>query len=196
MKKMKNDKNALLVLILELIVGIMLVTMPTDLTKIVLQVFGAMLALGGLAEVVAYFREDAQEAAKNQKMTKGLTMVAGGAALIVYAGSLAGFLVPKINLVYGALMLVAGLSKLQGVFDILRAKGSKWYIAALNAVLTLGLAAIVLLSKKLAVTFVGLFLVLQAVVDIVVLVLRLKKFEKKPQQPKKAEAPKENSAEK
>lgn len=186
MKKLKKNLSSVWILILELIVGIMLVSAPTDITKIILIVLGAMLALGGLAEVIAYFREDAEDAARNQTLTKGLCMVIGGAALAMKNAPLAAFLVDKIGLVYGALMLAAGLSKLQGVLDILRTKGEKWYIAAINAALTLALAAVVLMKKDLAVKFVGLFLVVQAVVDILVLVLRLKKFEKnvKPQEPK------------
>ena len=82
------------------------------------------------------------------------------------------------NIVYGALILITGISKIQLSIDMIRLKNSRWSWAAVNAVLSL-ICAIVVLCNPFASTevlwlFTGAVLVGVGIFDLVVAILRKK----------------------
>ena len=177
MKMLKNNLNPILVALAQLVVGIILLSKPEGLTTLVITVVGVLLMLSGLVSAFRYFRTDAEKAAGEHELSKGLCMLAGGAFCVFRAGwFMETFAV--LAMLYGVVILVTGISKVQWTVDMLRLKKPKWYFAAIGAVLTLGCGVLVVLNPfKTAGAlwiFLGIALIVEAVVDGVALVFRLK----------------------
>ena len=177
MKLLKNNLSPVLVALAQLVVGIVLLSRPEDLTALVIMIVGILLMVGGLVSVVRYFRTEAEKAAVGQELAKGLCMIAAGAFCAFRSGwFMETFAV--LAMLYGIVILVTGISKVQWTVDMLRLKKPKWYFAAIGAVLTLGCGVLVVLNPFQTANalwiFLGIALIVEAVVDGVALIFRLK----------------------
>lgn len=158
--------------LVELVAGILLLLDPIRFTSTVLIGGGVVLIALGVIEVVNYFRTDARIAAFGQMLTKGLVLLLIGVFCTVqWRWFLVTF--PVWTMVYGIVILLTGVSKIQVTVDMLRLKSSRWGWAAVNAALTL-ICAVVILRSPFASTevlwmFTGVALVAVGVFDLVVL---------------------------
>lgn len=174
MKAIKDFLGGALMCVLEIIVGILLLIDPYTFTVGIVTVCGVFLLVAGVVSVIRYFRTEAPLAAAGQLLTKGLTMLLGGWFCI---GNAAWFLtmLPVLAIVYGVVVLVTGLGKVQWTFDLIRAKKGKWIMAAISAVISIACGAVILANPftttDILWTFTGIVLICQAVVDIVALLL-------------------------
>lgn len=163
--------------IVELTAGILLLLDPVQFTSTVIIRTGAVLIVLGLIKVVNYFRTTAETAAIGQLLTKGLiSVLAGTFCVIRWEWFLAAF--PVLTMVYGTIILLTGISKIQLAVDMLRLKNSRWSWAAVNAALTL-LCSMVILCDPFPSTdtlwlFTGVVLVGVGIFDLVVAILRKK----------------------
>lgn len=163
--------------IVELIAGILLLLDPIKFTSTVIIGAGVVLIILGLIEVVNYFRTDAKIASLGQMLTKGLiSLLAGVFCVVQWDWFLVTF--PVLTMVYGILILLTGISKIQLTVDMIRLKSSRWSWAAVNAALTL-ICAIVILSSPFASAevlwfFTGAALVGVGIFDLAVLILSRK----------------------
>lgn len=177
MKIFKESAPGIALCIVELIAGILLLFNPVKFTSTVIIGGGIVLIALGLVEVVNYFRTDAAAAALGQLLTKGLiALLAGVFCVVRWEWFLATF--PVLTMMYGIIILLTGISKIQFTVDLVRLKSSRWRWAAVNAALTL-ICAIVILSSPFASTevlwfFTGATLVGVGIFDLVLLVLRWK----------------------
>lgn len=177
MKLLKNNMSPILVALAQLVVGIILLCRPEDLTTLVIMVVGILLMVGGLGSVFRYFRTEAEKAAAGQELSKGLCMIAAGAFCTFNSGwFMETFAV--LAMLYGVVILVTGISKVQWTVDMLRLKKPKWYFAAIGALLTIACGVLVVLNPFKTANalwiFLGIALIVEAVVDGVTLVFRLK----------------------
>lgn len=160
--------------IMELVAGILLLLNPAKFTSTVLIGLGGVLIVLGLVDVVKYFRTDAKTASLGQLLTKGLVSLLAGAFFVIqWEWFLTAF--PVLTMVYGIIILLTGISKIQFTIDMLRLKHRRWGWAALNAALTLT-CAIVILSSPFATTevlwcFTGAALVVVGIFDLAVPIL-------------------------
>lgn len=174
MKAIKEFMGGALMCVLEIIVGILLLIDPNSFTTGIVTVCGVFLLGAGVVSVVRYFRSEAAMAAAGQLMTKGLTMLLAGWFCVSHSHWFLEML-PVMAIIYGVVVLLTGLGKVQWTLDLIRAKKGKWLLAALSAVISIACGAVIL-ANPFATTevlwnFTGIVLIVQAVVDIVALLL-------------------------
>lgn len=170
MKKVHLGAFGLLMSISEIVIGILLLIDPVGFTSGIIVTLGIVLTIMGIAKVVQYFRDDAEDAAKSGSLTKGILFSALGLFCMLKSGwFIATF--PIITALYGVLILIAGVSKLQQAIDMIRIKQKYWFIALISAVLTLVFAVMIVANPFSSTTFlwsfIGVTLIVEAVMDIV-----------------------------
>ena len=138
------------------------------------MIAGIVLLLIGLAEVIKYFRTTAIEAATNQTLTKGLlSILAGGFCVLKTEWFIATF--PMITIIYGIVILMTGIAKVQLTIDMLRFQNKKWFWAAISSLISI-ICALVILKNPFASTallwiFTGVSLIAEGVLDIITLIM-------------------------
>ncbi len=85
---------------------------------------------------------------------------------------------PMIAILYGVAVLIGGLGKVQITMDMLRAKNSKWWWGAISAAISI-ICAFVMLNNPFSSTvalwwFTGISLIVEAVFDMITLIMRRK----------------------
>lgn len=170
MKTLKQELGAIVFCLLQVVFGILLLVDPIDFTSGIIVAFGIVLLITGTISIIRYFKTDADEAAKSQTMFKGLiSLLAGWFCAFRSNWFVATF--PVLSIIYGIVVLVTGLGKVQWVFDMIRAKKKKWFLAAISAVLSI-VCAVVILSDPFTTTavlwtFTGISMIVDAVFDII-----------------------------
>ena len=173
---MKKNSN-LVLCIAELIIGILLLISPVGFTRGIIIALGIPLALQGIGSIAQYIREKPQAASESNLLSKGLLMACAGLFCMFRSGWFITVF-PVLTVLYGVMTLVTAFGKLQWAADMLRLKHRYWFFALISAVLSLVLA-ILILSNPFSSTaalwmFIGISMIVEAVVDVVTLV-----FEKK-----------------
>lgn len=154
----------------EVIVGISLLADPVGATSGILIAFGIVLMIMGIHKTVRYFRTDPEEAAVGQILVKGLlTLLAGAFCTFASRWIIASF--PVLTLGYGAVILTAGITKVQWTIDIIRMKRCKWIWEALSAALSV-VCGIVIVAVPFGTTevlwiFIGISLIAEAALDVI-----------------------------
>ena len=187
MKKKPSWLGEVLVCVFEILVGILLLVNPIGFTSGIIIAAGLALGLMGLSSIIAYFRTEAEIAAQGQMLLKGMILLLAG----VFCGFNSHWFVatfPILTLIYGIICLLLGLSKVENATDAIRLKNPRWYIAAINAAISLICAVIILndpfTTTTLLCTFTGIALIAEAVLDAATaIVLRLKEKVTQPQAP-------------
>ncbi len=177
MNTLKQNGNAMILCVIEVAAGILLLVNPAGFTAGIIIAAGIALIAGGLLNVIRYFRSSPEEAAAGQLLMRGLVGLLAGAFCVVQSE---WFIItfPVITILYGVAVLIAGLSKIQITMDMLRAKNSKWWWGALSAAISI-LCAFVIIRNPFSSTvvlwwFTGISLIVEAVFDMVTLIMRRK----------------------
>ncbi len=170
MSFVKVGKSSLLSCIIEIIVGILLLVNPIGFTSGILMAFGIVLCIMGLGKTIRYFRTEPEEAAHEGNLATGILCILTG---LVCALKTEWILVtfPMITMVYGIVSLLSGISKLQISMDLVRTKHKYWFVALISSVLTLICSIFIIAnpfsSTAILWTFIGITLIVEAVVDLV-----------------------------
>lgn len=174
MNFLKRNANVILICLFEALIGILLLFDPIGFSSAIVIAFGVALIAAGLIAVIGYFRTDAVEAALGRTFAKGLAMLLAGAFCVLQP---TWFIVtfPLLTILYGVVILLAGLGKAQWAIDALRLKTGRWYLPAIGAAVSIG-CAFVILANPFATTlvlwmFTGISLIVEAVLDILALFL-------------------------
>lgn len=173
MKFLKNNANVILLCLFEAFIGILLLVNPVEFTSAIIIAFGIAMAAAGLICIIGYFRTSAEEAALSGMLVKGLAMMIAG----IFCMSQPKLLIaafPLVTILYGIVILFAGLCKVQWTVDALRLKIGRWFLPALSALVSV-VCSCVILSNPFVSTlalwmFVGISLIVEAVLDVVVLI--------------------------
>lgn len=170
MRTLKEQAGGIVICIFELVVGMLLFVNPMGFTSAIITMAGAVLMVLGLVEIVKYFRTNVREASLGQMLVKGLLSILLGAFCIFRTEwFIATF--PVLTVLYGVVILVTGIGKIQLTVDMIRMKRKKWAWAAVNALISL-ICAFVILRTPFASTaalwiFTGAALVAEGVLDLV-----------------------------
>ncbi len=177
MKTVKQNGNTIILCIVEVVVGILLLINPVGLTAGIIIAAGIALMVDGLLNVIRYFRSSQEEAAAGLLLMRGLVALLAGAFC---AFNPEWFIItfPVIAILYGVAVLIGGLGKVQITIDMLRAKNSKWWWGAISAVISI-ICAIVMINNPFSSTvvlwwFTGISLIVEAVFDLITLVMSRK----------------------
>lgn len=178
MKSIKNNFGGIALCLLEILVGTLLLINPVGFTSGIIMGAGAVLILVGLVCIMKYFRAEPEEAAKSQNLLKGLIALLAG---VFCAFRSEWFVVtfPVITLIYGIVILITGLGKIQWTVDTLRQKKPKWFLCALSALVSTS-CGLVIIAAPFTTTavlwmFTGISLIADACLDIVALIFTNKK---------------------
>ena len=170
---LQKNAGVTITLVLEALIGALLLINPLAFTTGILIAFGAVLLVMGIVHIICYFRMDPLEAAGSQALMRGLVLVVVGGFLVFRSK---WFIVtfPLLTIVYGVVVLIAGLSKIQWAVDALRLHADRWYLPAISAAISI-ICAIVILMNPFATTlvlwqFAGATLVVEAILDLLVLI--------------------------
>lgn len=170
METVKEKANGIVLCLFELIVGVLLLIKPVGFTSGIIKVTGIVMVILGIIEIVKYFKTSAEEAFLGQTLSKGLVFVLAGAFCTFKTD---WFIVtfPVLTIIYGIIILLAGLGKIQLTVDMLRMKNKNWYWAAINAGVSL-ICSIIILNNPFATTavlwgFTGASFIVEGVFDII-----------------------------
>lgn len=173
MKLLKRNGNVILIGLFEALIGILLLLDPVGFASAIIIALGVALLAAGLIAVTGYFRTNPVEAALSRTLAKGLAMLLAGAFCVLQPSwFIATF--PLLTILYGVIILLAGLSKAQWAIDALRLKTGRWFLPAISAAVSIA-CAFVILANPFASTlvlwmFTGISLIVEAVLDMVVLI--------------------------
>lgn len=178
MKFLKNNIGGIAMCLLELLVGALLLINPVGFTSGIIMGAGLVLILIGIVCIIKYFRAEPEEAAKEQNLLKGLiALLAGGFCALRAEWFVITF--PVITLIYGLVILITGLGKIQWTVDIIRQKKPKWFLCGLSALVST-VCGLVIIAAPFTTTavlwmFTGISLIVDACFDIPALILTNKK---------------------
>lgn len=182
MKALRENLGGIATCLFELTVGILLLIDPSGFTSAIFSTAGVCLVLSGLFRVIRYFRTEPVTAMKNQLLSKGLATVLIGSFCVSQSAWIVSLILPILTLVYGGVILVTGLTKVQWMFDIIRLKKKMWFLAAISAVISLTCGLVVIAnpftSTAVLWMFIGISLIVEAVFDVVSLIFGINKKEK------------------
>ena len=167
---LKRNLGSVVMSLAEIIIGILLLVNPAAFTSGIIVVFGIVLIITGIVTTIKYFRTEPEEAAVSQTLVKGLLALLAGAFCAFHSHwFIATF--PVLTLVYGVVILVTGITKLQWTVDIIRMKRSKWFWMAISAAISI-LCGITVIASPFSTTaflwmFIGITLIVDAVFDMI-----------------------------
>ena len=167
---LKRNLSSMATSLVELIIGILLLVNPIGFTSGIIIAFGIVLMIMGISTTIKYFRTEPEEAAVSQILVKGLLMLLAGAFCAFNSHwFIATF--PVLTLVYGVVILITGITKVQWTIDIIRMKRSKWFWAAISAAISI-VCGIVIITSPFSTTavlwmFIGISLIVEAVFDMI-----------------------------
>lgn len=134
-----NLDSVLLALAL-ILFGTVLTIWPKTSTQMIFTILGAVLCLFGAFRLLSYFLRESYDAMLRQDMTIGLVAVLLGILLMVKHEAFSTLL-PTI---FGCVLLVGGIGKLQSTIDFKRMGIRVWYIPLIAAVLCIVLGIVIM----------------------------------------------------
>lgn len=167
---LKRNLGSVAMSIAEIMIGILLLVNPVAFTSGIIVAFGIVLMMIGIGTTIKYFRTEPEEAAVRQTLVKGLIGLLAGAFCAFHSHwFIATF--PVLTLVYGVVILVTGITKVQWTIDSIRMKRSKWFWMAISAAISI-LCGIIVITNPFSTTavlwmFTGISLIVDAVFDMI-----------------------------
>lgn len=181
MKSLKANLHGILMSAFEVLVGVLLIIDPVGFTSGIIVAVGIVLVLGGIWQVVRYFRAEPEEAAKEQALLIGMIMLLGGAFFALSSNWLINAF-PLLTILYGIGILVSGLMKVQWTVDKLRMKKNDWYLMAVSTLVSLVCSALILWNPFATMAtlwkFTAITLILEAVFDLIAIIAGEKENDK------------------
>lgn len=177
MGKKKISLNGIVVCIFEIVVGVLLILNPTAFTNGIVMGAGFVLLVIGIINIVKYFKEDPEIAAKGRSFMLGLgALIAALFCLMKHRWIVATLTI--LTIVYGVFVLVSGLEKVQTTVDMIRTKRGKWIIPAIGALIAIICAVIIIwnpfTATKVLWMFIGITLMVQGIFDAIVVFAKKK----------------------
>lgn len=150
---MKSFKtNRIIFSVGAVLIGLILLIWPASSLMIIAKTLGVLLAAGGIASGVFYFK-DYKSVAKTVLLVMGVIMIVCGVVIFLHPEEL----VKLIPTIMGILVLLSGIINLGETFTLTRQKYTRWWISLVISVVTITA---------------GVFLVVKAF-DLVAIITRL-----------------------
>ncbi len=161
---MKNQSAlSLLGSIVFLIFGIILFVEPDGVVKLMSNLFGiALIAMGTYRTVNYLIQNKRLQVVNYNEIAFGITAIVLGVVLIFLSESIAFLL----RVIVGIWVIVAGVSKIMQTFYT-NDRSSKFYALLIMGIALVGIGLYIVLESNLALSIIGLFMVLYAIIDIV-----------------------------
>ncbi len=154
-----------------IVFGILLIMLKAQTLSIAAYVLAVLMTAAGVYEIVSYTRAPAIRKITESRLAIGMILILAGALLAFNPGILKDLL----PFVWGISLLFGGFLKIQYAFDQLTLKVRRWWIMLILAVFslligTLALARPAFLGNSQEIV-IGIFLIVEAVLDVIVFIL-------------------------
>ena len=169
MKIIKNNIPTILLSLFEIVVGVLLLVEPIGFTKGIITAAGILLIVLGALRFIRYFRTDAKAAAGDQILFTALALLLTGGFCVVCTDWIIDVF-PVLTMLYGVVILLTGLMKVQWTVDMLRLKKKSWFLTGIGALVSI-IFAVLILVNPFATTnilwmFTGIALIVESASDI------------------------------
>jgi uncharacterized membrane protein HdeD (DUF308 family) len=161
MGKKLNEFGGILVAILEVILGIVILLKPMEFTNIILNCFGIVLVIMGIISCINYFTTPKELAIFEHNLTKGIILCIFGVVLI-YSKEL---LISSISIIYGIIILIGSIRKIQFTVDFLRIGEKFWIASLIEAIISIILALIIIKDPFIAVNAMWIFIGVSIIIE-------------------------------
>ena len=140
-----------------------------NLHRIIIAI-GVALMMRGVMDVVSYFKASPTEAAKQRGLAQGvICLLLGFVCSFMTSWLLAVF--PFMGMVYGIMLVLLGIEKVQTAIDQKRLGAGKWYMPAISAAISVICGAVIMLNPFTTTVymwmFTGISLIVEAIADVV-----------------------------
>ena len=148
------------------IIGLLLLIWPAVSGSIICYLIGGALCVFGLFCIITYFNKSVEEGIVQRSFVKGLATLVGGIVLIVRPE----ILVAILPILFGCILVIGGIYKLQTALDLMRLGYQHWYISAIAAVIMCVIGVISIINPFGALfalmRFIGIGLMLEGISDV------------------------------
>ena len=152
LKKMRN--SLIIMSVLYLILGIIMLIFPTEVSDFICYLVGLMFVFLGVSAVVMYMKEDEKTPFSSFTLVFGILFGAFGVYIVLNPKLLASF----IPLVVGVFLIVDSISKLSLSFDLKKIQYKNWWQMMIVAFVILA-CGIFLLTTPFAVVKVSIMVI-------------------------------------
>lgn len=182
MLKIKENIGNIMMFLGELVVGILLLINPFGFTKTIIIGLGICFTVMGILQIIKYFQTHVLDILHEHSLSNGLILTVLGVFCVFWSDwFIATF--PLLTVIYGVIILITGLKKVEWMVTALRLKRKHWYITGINALLTIIFSVVVISNPFSTITvlwqFTGVMLIIEAIFDIVSIIFGIKEEEVK-----------------
>lgn len=177
MKTIKENFGNIIMSLGEILIGILLLIKPIGFTKGIIIIVGSILIILGIINIIKYVTTDIFQAIKEQSLSAGLIFVTIGLFCVLRTN---WFIItfPVLTILYGIMIFIMGLKKVQWSIDLVRLKRKHWFIVGLSAVTSI-MFAIIIMNNPFSTTailwqFTGIILIIESILDVIALVFETK----------------------
>lgn len=146
--------------------GVTLVVWPDVSTRIVCVGLGVVLAMSGVVNLITYFVQRDGRLISQINLFVGIILAVVGGWIILSPE----VLIMIIPVIIGVVVAVHGVHNLIQAWELLRNKYSKWWVALLLGLITVGLGVLLICNPfeavSTAVMMIGFFLIYDGISDI------------------------------
>ncbi|ADL35137.1 hypothetical protein bpr_I2404 [Butyrivibrio proteoclasticus B316] len=172
MKTLKNIRPDYLIrAIVLIVVGIILAVWTAASLDVMARVLAVLLIVIGAVLIITYLVHKEKSFTISGGFVAGIIIAAVGAWIFANPGKFTDF-IPKL---FGIFILISGLSNLGQTVSLIRYKSTTWWISLIIAFVTVGLGAFLFFNptnaKEIAVTLIGVFLIIDGVTNLITAVL-------------------------
>lgn len=177
MKLLKVNIPIILLVLFEMAVGILLLRDPDGFTRTVIILFGAVLLVIGLTYLIRFLK------AKKEGVNRPLALIVAILAFLVgaFCAFLSGVilkLITAVAILYGIMLAISGIYKIYNFIQVKKLKLPVSAVNILSGILAVALGVLIILYPHGAVITVwklaGILLFVEAVVDILTIVLAVR----------------------
>lgn len=177
MLKVKENIGNIMMFLGELIVGILLLINPLGFTKTIIIGIGICFTVMGILQIIKYFQTHILDILHEHSLSNGLILTVFGVFCVFWSDwFIATF--PVLTVIYGVIILITGLKKVEWMVTALRLKRKYWYVTGINALLTIIFSVVVIGNPFSTITmlwqFTGIMLIIEAIFDVVSIVFGIK----------------------
>ncbi len=172
--KLRRNSTKILLAVAQIVVAILLLINPVGFTAGIIIAAGVVAVAAGVISIVKYVKLPAIQAASEQRLARGIVLIAVGVFAICKYGWFIGVF-SILAALYGLGILLSSIARVQWTVDMLRVNHPRWWLMAIDAVITALLGILILTNPFAAVTvpwlFVSIALFVGAAIDIVYVVM-------------------------
>lgn len=181
MKIFREYLHTIIMILFQAVIGVLLLINPDSFTRAVITAFGIVMLIIGVTHIIKYFKR------KNESLFPALRLTAGIISLIVgfiftFCTSLIMGVFSLIAVIYGIILLVSGVFKMQDFFQAKKYEPYVPVVIFLSAAVSVILGIIIIINPfetaLLVFRFAGISMLIGAAADIITLILIAKSAKK------------------